>query len=168
MDKYNVQQLFAILFMLPVIYMLNSMNPQQIYLMRVGIVTTLVVGIIAILYIEISIWGPRRYKKALLELEEHKKQAIKKIKQMKEDEGFSLFVKESIDAIEDIEDPKFSIQVDDLKVNVDDVVKRFICENTPEREGSFFENIINNGIHAISDNVTADDVFEIGRTLILK
>lgn len=153
MDKYNVQQLFAILFMLPVIYMLNSMNPQQIYLMRVGIVTTLVVGIIAILYIEISIWGPRRYKKALLELEEHKKQAIKKIKQMMEDEGFSLYFKESIDAINAIKDPEFSHQVEDLKNDVNCVVKKFLSKNTPDKEPSLVENFINGSIAVVSSSL---------------
>ena len=165
MHSYNLYQLIAIFTVLPVIYMLNDLNTYQLHLLKIGLVTTFVVGIIAILYLEISIWGPRRYKKALLELEEHKKDAIKRIRQLKEDKGFSKDFDDSIKAIKEIEDPEFSIQVDDKKDNVHRIFQSFVRENTPKGKPSFFENIINNGIHAISDNVTINDVVDIGLTL---
>ena len=153
MDEYNALRCLAILFMLPVIYWLNSLNPYQLQLLKIGLVTTFVVGIIGLIYIELTLWGPRRYKKALLELEEHKKDAILKIHRMKEDLGFALNFEESIEAIKKIEDPKFSIQVDDLKDDVNRVVKRFLCENTPDKELSLVENLINGSIAVVSSSL---------------
>ena len=141
--------------------MLNDLNTYQLHLLKIGLVTTFVVGIIAILYLEISIWGPRRYKKALLELEEHKKDAIKRIRQLKEDKGFSKDFDDSIKAIKEIEDPEFSIQVDDKKDNVHRIFQSFVRENTPKGKPSLLENVINGTFNVVRDNMDADGVFDI-------